>query len=218
MNHERAGITIAICHDDPSLAEMHRQVAIHDNGIEVQWAYVRPEVVTNAGPAWDTQAYRRVFDHVVASATTDAILWIEPGWRFVPSGVGFLTACAEAIRKRPDFVQVKLHSEDDQQFDDRSTYVAIPGQDSAENRFMIHSPRKLGGGLTLHPAITRTQAFRTLGPLLAGAADVTAMAAEYCARSTREGHHLALRAPDFCPFVPADRRRYCHTPFQVEAP
>jgi len=218
MNHERPGITIAICHDDLSLAELHRQVETHDDGIEVQWAYIRPKVVDEAGPAQDPRAYREVFSQVVASATTEAILWIEPGWRFVSPGAGFLAACKEAIRKRPDFVQVKLHSEDDQQFDDRSTYVAIPGEDPAGIRFMIHSPRKLGGGLTLHPAITRTQALRTLGPLLAGAADVTATAAEFCARSTRDGRHLALRAPDLCPFVPADRPRYRHTPFQVEAP
>lgn len=214
-------IAIAIHQDDPSLPLFGNHVARFEPHVSIEWVFIRSQVVAAGGPCRsvppEANASAAMLNAIVTALRVDYLLWIEVGWRFSPTADVFLGPCLEALATHPDIAQVKLHSEDSMQFDDRSTYTAIPVPGWSAYDFYVQSPRKVLGGITLAPALTRVDAYRRLGPLLTDL-PYTAACAEYCARSTDDECFLTLRSRRLTQFVPRWRPPYRHARLTIEPP
>jgi hypothetical protein len=194
--------------------------------LSVHWIALAGPGKTNAYDTFDDVIRtRNARDHgqrlnlLVASVRSPYVFWADRGWRFdLPGGRPFCRLSIDALERTGLWAQVKLHTDDNLRFTDRSVYGG-PLLELGGASFFIQSPRKIWGGITLLPAITKLQALHELGPFREGPGlDYEDVAAEYCARSTEEERQLVLRSPELAPFSPVSADAYVSEELIIEAP
>jgi hypothetical protein len=197
-----------------------------ESGIPVHWAALVGPWKTDAYDGFDTvirirqvRDWGRGLNLLVSAIRTPFVLWAGNDWRFdLPGRQPFCRLSMGALRGKDTFVQVKLHTDDNLRFTDRSIYSG-PAVELDGVPFYIQSPRKIWGGVTLFPSILALEALHELGPFREGAElDWEDVTAEFCARSAETERHLVLRAPGLAPFSPAAGDAYVSKELVVEEP
>jgi len=218
-------LTIAIAENIPLLITLQQHLHHQEPSLMPTWIYLSestvippmmPDTVDILNPIG---SYGQFITNLLAHVTTDYLLWIDTGWSFMPIETSFCSASLSVLSTYSQVSQVKLDSEDYQRFDDRSQFSQPPIILGDGTQFYILSPRKILGGLTLKPAITRVADLRSCDPLRHDhTSDRETVTAALSIRSAQSERYLSMRSPTFTPFIPKDQQTYRPIPLHVDSP
>jgi hypothetical protein len=228
---EPAIMTVAVIdlgmesHLPPWVDSLRTHLLEVESKLIVRWLALVGPRKTNAYDSLDivicsrhTRDWGRGLNMLVSSIRSPFVLWGDNNWRFdLPGRQPFCQMVFEALHVDDTFSQIKLHTDDNLRFTDRSIYSG-PVVDLNGIPFYVQSPRKIWGGITLQPSIVKLEAIHELGPFREGALDWEDVAAEYSARSAQTKRHLVLRAAGLTPFSSLSAETYVSQELVVEGP
>lgn len=103
-------------------------------------------------------------NRLVGCVRTPHILNLQDDWLLEnPDRRRFVSSCMAIMSEHPKIAQVKLDTHHFLDFGDRQVYDG-PFQSAAGAPFFVQNPKRLWGGFTFPPAVTRMDALWELGP------------------------------------------------------